>query len=204
MFKIQDIVDTGTLQRTDKVMPLTEATTWLKDFYNMLWNDHLQHDLYLIIEFVEGKSTYPSAMTVLKINKDDGALSYGSYELPVYQYPVKDYDHPELSKKLGYTVSFFINEPKPQADKPKEPEKRLDPEKPLEEEKKFPEERKEPLKEKEVEAEDVEKKDNLDEAFIPNTLKQYDERPHHFEDIIVFYIDQARYLPENVTVSKLS
>lgn len=59
MFKIQDVVKLENINRSDMVMPLVQANTWYRDFYKMLWENSLQHDLYLILEIVENNSTYP-------------------------------------------------------------------------------------------------------------------------------------------------
>ena len=205
MFRIQDVVDVNSIDKNDTIVPLSKSHTWLKNFYNMLWNDNLSHDLVLFVEILENNNTYPSGVTVLKINNDDGTIKVGSYELPVYKYPLKDYSNPSEGQPLGYTISFMINEPKPSADQPQAPES-IRPD--LPESNREPEPRLnnfEPKEEtKEIEPEDLGKKDNNKEAYIPNTLRQYDEKQYNPDEIIVLYVDSGRYLPENITVSRIS
>lgn len=147
------------------------------------------------------------------LNNEDGTIRYGAYNLPVYKFPLKEKDNIDL----GYSISFILNEPKPQIKTDPEPEINLNPV-PEEPRKKTPSDRPMPTQEnsKHTEPEEEEKlpppkpetppqpKENSNEAFISNTLKQYNEVQFDTKEIIVLYIDSCRYLPENVTVSHMT
>jgi len=217
MFKIENIVKINTIHKNDTVLPITKPHVWLQNFYNVFWEDNLNHDLILFLEILENNNSYPSGVAVLKLNKEDGTLKVGSYELPVYKYPLHDYMHPEKGEVLGYNLVFIINEPKPeinqpQPQQPQQPQQQ--PQQPQQPQQNFqPDQPKSPQEErtkeeneeaKEISPEDLGKKDKNNEAFIPNTLRQYKDEQYTPDDIIAVYVDSARYLPENVTVSRVS
>lgn len=155
MFKIQDVVKLQDIAKDDRVMPFLDTKIWYRDFYDMLWSDQLSDDMYLIIEVIENDETYPTGATALKVNNEDGSLKYGSYELPIYQYPLKDFTQPELNQSLGYTILFILNEPKPMVDQsPEEVKKNQQIGKPPIEETKKPDSEEE---KKEISPRDLEK-----------------------------------------------
>jgi hypothetical protein len=196
MFKIQDIVELDKLDRNDTVMPLQQVYTWFNDFYDMLWRYDLKHELYLFLEVIENEATYPTGVAVLKVNNEEGAVRAGSYELPVYKYPLKSFTKLEKNESLGYNIMLFINEPKPDINE-QEPEEQK-----KEKEEKEDEEKSEARST--IHPEDTGKPDDSKDAYIPNTLKQHEDNPYKPEELIVLYVDSARYLPENVTISRVS
>ena len=111
--KIKEFVKKDDLFQDDKVMPLIQTNTWHKDFYKMLWNNSLKDDLYLILEVIENDDHHPLGITTLKINKNDGSIKYGKYELPVYNYPLRDITNPKLNEDLKFSFAFILNEPMP-------------------------------------------------------------------------------------------
>ncbi|CAI2359223.1 unnamed protein product [Moneuplotes crassus] len=209
MFKIQEVTKVENLDRNDTVLPIMKTNIWHRNFYDLVWNSNLEHDLYLFLEILENGSSYPTGVTVLKVNNEDGTARVGSHELPVYKYPLKDYKDVSKSEPLGYSLALTINEPKPDVAQPhpqspemKIPDAQPPSVQPPKEEQKVPTPQEEEKK-GEIAPSDLGKKDSSEEAFIPNTLKQYDESPYDRDEIIVVYVDSARYLPENCTIARL-
>jgi hypothetical protein len=186
MFKIQDIVKLDSLDRNDTVMPLQQVYTWFNDFYDMLWRYDLKHELYLFLEVIENEATYPTGVAVLKVNNEEGGVRAGSYDLPVYKYPLKSFKQLEKNENLGYNILLFINEPKPDINE--------------QEENKEEEEEKSEARST-IHPEDTGKPDDSKDAYIQ---KQHEDTPYRPDELIVLYVDSARYLPENVTISRVS
>ena len=173
-----------------------------------MWNNNLESDMILCIELLEDKGVYPVAVTAFKISNDDGSIKYGAIEYPFYSYPLKDISNPELNKTIGYSIVLMLNEPKPDIEKPadiKIPTPKEETKKPAPQEgpkptiEKFDEVQRLP----EVNKPDEFETEDPDEAFIPNTLKQYTEEKYDQNNVIVLYFDSCRYLPENITISRL-
>ena len=208
MLKIQDIVSLESLNRTDTIMPVLQSNIWYQDFYNKLWDDNLQQDLILFIEIYEDQGINPVSITAIKINNEDGTIKYGSNEYQMFAYPIKDFSNPDLNEKIGYSIVILLNEPKPDPNKPLEAKAQT----PFEETKAPPAKQRTPkpipnLEEvknlPEVHKLDEYESEDPEEAYIPNTLKQYTEEQFNDDDIVLLYFDSCRYLPENVTISQI-
>ena len=234
----EKIVTNEILQPQDTVLPVTQSVVWYRDFSKMIWESGIEKDLMLFIEILDDNGLHPVGITYMKVNNEDGSIKFGSYSLPVYQYPLKDQDNIENNDKLPYSIAFIINEPKPkfkpiEPPKPKPEEINIPQPKPEVEEQKLPiesEQQKLPIESEQqklpiepeqqklpIEPEQQEKpeeeeekihedapKGNVDELFIPNTIKQYNEEQYDKKEIIVLYIDSIRFLPENCTYTQVA
>jgi len=143
----------------------------------------------------------------MKISNNDGSLKFGSYELPVYNYPLRDITQPELNEKLNFSFAFILNEAKPLADSKPQDNDKTQERFPNEEEKRL--ELDEMLDNQdengiEVSPEDMNIKDKENKAYIPNSMRQHEEVQYDEDDIIVLFIDSCRYLPENVSMTQIS
>jgi hypothetical protein len=60
------------------------------------------------------------------------------------------------------------------------------------------------LSEEDEKEEEYKRKVDIRDTYIPNTSNKFNKKTHGVDDLIVFYVDAARYLPENVTISRVS
>ena len=206
----EKIVKNEILRPQDTVLPVTQAVVWYKNFYQMIWQLGVEKDLVLFIEILDDNGLYPTGITNMKVNNDDGSIRFGTFNLPVYQYPLKDQDNIENNDKLPYSIAFILNEPKPKVKpieppKPKPEEANIPQPKPEAEEEKIPNEpeQQEKPEEEDKMPEDA-PKENPDELYIPNTIKQYTEEQYDKKEITVLYIDSIRFLPENCTYTQIA
>ena len=184
------------------VLPILDNITWVKNLYKMLLNENPNGDLKLNLLVYENNSQTPTGSTTLKINNDDCSIKYGSYDLPIYAYSGSQEEN--VSLPLGYSLVVILNEPKgveakniakipqPPHIKNEEPQDKdmFDhlPQPNQDEEEKIPQ--------------NDDKTSN--DPFIPNTLKQHQNKKFEKEELIVFYIDTARFLPESISLSRVS
>ena len=87
--KINELAPFEKFNISDTVLPISQATAWYQDFYNVLWDDDLGSNLILLIEMFENKDESPVSITACKLNNKDGTIKYGLYEFPMYSYPLK-------------------------------------------------------------------------------------------------------------------
>ena len=131
----------------------------------------------------------------MKINNEDGSITYGRFEKPLFFEPIvkPPFDEEKLPR-TETTVDFIIEEYQFDAEtlahhkksKKGKKSKRDDPE--------STSRKKGPKKHEWV----------IDpRPFIINTKRQYIDRPFEKGNGIDFYIDGARFLPDNVTVTKV-
>lgn len=145
-------------------------------------------------ESIEPSDYQPTGWFSMKLNNPDGTIKYGQYTEQLLLPPaLKPPFEPEQVQKTPMALTFIIEELvydaamlekiKKEKKKKKKKPKKLDISK-----KKVP---------KEIHLQ-------LDERpFIVNTKKQYEDRPFEKGNGIDFYIDGARFLPDNVTVTKV-
>lgn len=220
------------INQATTVLPILDKVTWVKDFYNMLLSDDLKSNLYLNLSiYANNNKSLPIGSTTLQINNEDGTIKYGTFDLPLYEY--SDYRGGEIkSRPLGFSIVFILNNPKNIQAKagtkekpkinilppkitptPKEPvvvPKLMIPSAPLS--------KSSIQNSKSKRLEDFEESKSLfhpksvsDEAddennlpYIINSKKQYDDVTFDQDNVIVLSLDSCRFLPENVSVTKLT
>lgn len=190
------------------VLPILDNVTWYKNLYNMLWQDDLRDDLYLNIEVFVNDDINPDGVATLKINNADGTVKYGSYDIPIQS--MDGGSHYQDNYGSGYSLVFLINEPKETAKKPnpffqKFKLSRLSVSKPPEEEKRMLSSfnGSEQMQRSPVPTKPSPYGLDDEEPFILNTDSQHDGKQFVEDELIVFYIDSARYLPENTSISRV-
>lgn len=192
---------------------INDDHSWLRDFYSMLWDNRMKTELYLHIELMVKENPYKGgtfrnlyvedpktniqeytvqAATIIKCNNFDGTIRYGSYELPFYKAPL-DRANPKNNKELPYIVKVTVGQPVNQSEN-------------------INDDLFNGKKNVSYFSKPENFKDNTDflkhnpnaensEPFIPNTKGQIQNQLFK-DDVLILYIDGARFLPENVTFSR--
>jgi len=128
-------------------------------------------------------------------NISDGTIKYGAYDLPIKSV--------STGADLGYTLVLFLNEPRETANvlNPQIPKLNLNnrDNNHEEEEKKMPGTPDGADKPDQDSLED----NKADDAFIPNEKQQFSDETYDKSDNIVVYVDYGRFLPENISISKV-
>ena len=201
--------------KKDIVVPVNDDNSWLRDFYTMLMDNHLKHELYLQIELMLKDNPYrggtyknvtvadpesviqdykPIAATMIKCNNFDGTVRYGSYELPLFEPPLNRHD-PKKNVELPYILKVTVGQPLNLAENV--PNNLFDYRKPNslfrkpdghEDNTQFP--KKNPNA-------------NNPDPFIPNEKSQVLNELFKKDDIAIVYVDAARFLPENTSFSRV-
>ena len=117
--------------KKDVVVPINDDKSWLRDFYTMLWDNHMKNEMYLIVELMVKENPYKGGTfrnlyaadpetviqeyttqgaTIIKCNNFDGTIRYGSYELPLFEAPL-DRANPKNNKELPYIVKVTVGQP---------------------------------------------------------------------------------------------
>jgi hypothetical protein len=189
--------------------------TWIKDLYNLLWNSGLEDDLMLYFDIEPQSEKKYQGICSLKINNPDGRIKYGLFELPVYSSAASTYDQNEY---LGYNLVVILNEPgqdakppppiqpmslkKPSMIKPTTPNVALP--QPAEKNPKLTHPLPKPTQDTShsPQASISDLKNTF--PFIVNDTKQFTDVAFKEDEVIVLYIDSARFLPENTSISRVT
>ena len=132
----------------------------------------------------------PIAATMVKCNNFDGTIRYGSYELPFFKVPL-DRNNPKNNVEVPHIIKITIGQPVNLAeDVPNN----------LFDGKRHPSLFRKP--EEDAKAKGNPYKNNPD-PFILNETGQVASDLFRNDDIIILYIDGARFLPENVSFSRV-
>ena len=95
---------------------------WRYDFYDHLWRENLKKDFYLIFTVLECVIDPSQAMdtdyvvigyAAHKMNKPDGQVNYGTFDLMLYEPPAKIRNH-DADKLTGAEIKFTIGHYVPQ------------------------------------------------------------------------------------------
>ena len=188
----------------------------------MLWKNQLKDELMLNFEVFDSQTSTPHGIASLKINNDDGSIKYGSFEIPIYAFSVMRSENNYNAS--NYKLVVILNEPRVKANeilptmpRPNIAKKLLEkyknklplPKENDEEEKKgvapkpelkLPEKRLDTVEPEEEKKLDL---DDFETPFLPNEEPQYEDTEFLDDDVIVFYIDGGRFLPENISISRV-
>lgn len=202
--------------KKDIVVPINDDHSWLRDFYTLLMENHLKNELYLMVELMVKENPYKGgtyrnmsvadpesviqeysvkAATMVKCNNFDGTIRYGSYELPFFEPPLNR-TNPKENIELPYIIKLTIGQPvsKPENipndlyDGKKEQKSLFRKPDGFEDNSNFP--KKNPNA-------------NNPDPFILNEKNQVNSELFQKDDMIILYVDGARYLPENVSFSRV-
>lgn len=203
--------------KKDIVVPVNDDKSWLRDFYKMIWDNDLKNDLYLMVELMVKENPYTGgtfknlaiqdpdtviqeyttkAATMIKCSNFDGTIRYGSYEIPFFQIPL-DRAKPSNNVELPYLVKVTVGQPVNQPEnvpsdlfdgRNAKPESLFRKPNGFKDETDFP--KRNP------------NADNPD-PFIVNEKNQVSSELFKKDDIVILYIDSARFLPENVSYTRV-
>jgi hypothetical protein len=174
----------------------------LKIYMECFGNKELRNNLTLNFEILEGKVSIPSGVSILKLNNDDGTIKYGTFTLPVYKYPLQDTENTSNNEYLNYDLAVILNEPREQAPQIKIPDPMVKPQ-PFAKREEGKEESKDEVPQPSKDDKD-ENKDQNSDPFIPNNLRQFTDKRFDINEVIILYVDSARFLPENISVPKIT
>ena len=199
----------------DIIVPINDDKSFLRDFYTMLLDNHLKNDIFLLVELMIKENPYKGgtyrnlsvadpdselkeytskASTIIKWSNFDGTLRYGSYEVPFYESPL-DRNNPKNNKELPYIIRVTVgqpvnlpeNVPNDLFNSKKRPESLFKKPDDFVDNSDFPQRNP--------------NSDNPD-PFIQNEKNQVKNELFKSDDSLIFYVDAARFLPENVSFTR--
>ena len=190
----------------DILVPINNEVIWEHDFYKLLWDKNLRNELFLIVTLFESavgldKRVHPSSheyVTVgygtIKLNNPDGTIRYGTFDIPCYNPPAKIRNH-DSDQRMKTSIKVTISQPLPSM-----PQQLPYKNKPL---KPVPGQAPEAAKEIPKIAPPPNRSPD-DAPYIPNKLDQHKKEQFYKNEAVDFYVDFARFLPENVSYTRVT
>eukprot|EP00347_Sterkiella_histriomuscorum_P021982 403332092 len=193
-----------------EILSIEDETTWIKDLYRLQLDKGRVNDLNLVIQIMEYtkgrtfsavneiKQEYmPIGYGVIKLNNKDGTIRFGTYDVELYKPPIN------ITKRnpvdlLKQSLKVTIAQPPFQPSRPQQMAELRE------------QQQQQPLPKPEIQIEPdnnynqpQKQKSQIDRPFIPNDMKQFNEIKFLDGEGVDFYVDGARFLPENVSYSRI-
>ncbi|CAI2387683.1 unnamed protein product [Moneuplotes crassus] len=208
------------------ILPIMESTNWMKDFYTMVWDNGNRDKVYIMFEVCEKSSPWPLFYAKLQLTRHDGTIRFGRDELPLYKYTKhrgkerKDKIHSylvliihfsEKENSIDEQIDNVTADDQQSAYDKRDTADLSEKSKPLQ---KSPrdsvdyqsqnyEEEKGDIKKDDHIPENNEPREISEKPFIENSKRDIPMKDFEPNSMIVFYIDSARFLHENATLTKV-